>query len=193
MNPNRTCAQWTILRPTLSRVSSLLSFCFPDVKRQNHSACIESDVTKPSTLCPNRFKWDHPNFRMLLHNNLCSQFTSTNPTWNQAAGKAYAPWQCDVEDAERVLQSLDGVGWLDDMEPTLTAWRALLLPRHHHLVELRHTHSTAGNIGFASLEMSLQQSIIEHNSEDLKIDKWAREYLHSDSGMRTDVGSRTRA
>jgi hypothetical protein len=172
MFPNRTCAEWTILRDTVPRVISLLNFCFPNVR--NHSACLDTDVTKPSKTCPNPDEWSHPNFRMLMHNNVCSQFTTTNSHWNQVRDDPYVPWKCDFDDAKRTLKSIDGIGHLDSMNNTLNVWRDLFHLRS--VIPMPHSHTTSKKVDqVTNLDSGLEQLILENNEIDLAIDAWAKE------------------
>ena len=87
-------------------------------------------------------------------------------------------WKCDVEDAKQVLMSLDGIGFLDDMESTLQAWREMFNITRVDATMMPHNHVTKHN-GTVEVMMDpvLRESIISHNAVDLALDAWAREYI----------------
>ena len=145
---------------------SLLHYLYPHVK--NHTKCMVEDITKPSKHCV----FHHPNGLMLLHNNICTQFTSTNVVWNQIAGRAYEPWKCDIEDAKRTLANLDGVAFLeDDLNPVLLSWMKHLNRNTSTYFPMPHAHITTHyvNDSYALIDL-----IEEYNTIDTEIVTWAK-------------------
>lgn len=181
----RKCQEWTVLREPLDLVTSLRYYTYPGMDDDTFIDCISPSRggghRSSAGPCKDWTLEDihghghelRPGRHFGLHNGMCIQFTDVY--MRAFDGADWHP--CDLESAKNTLLGFDGVGFLDDMIPTLNAWEALFgLTR---TAKPKHSHRTRGNTGFDLLRDDIKHAIVQHNADDIILYHWAVRQFHS--------------
>ena len=109
---------------------------------------------------------------------MCHTFDGQNDHWNHYDYQRDRGWPptCRIDRAQQSLNGLTGVGFIENIEPTLAAWLHFFgMSAQAGSSLYAHSHKTSGNHGFQNLSARVQMAIVQTSREDVILHRWARD------------------